>query len=134
MFPTNIYSTSVAAAPAKGLAPTYLPSMPSDPNAATACPSTGSGAGCYKYIAYSVSSSNCTASNPPVTYHLGASLEDLTNSGLSQDVDADTGGAYVYTSYTACTFGLSLATFNGNALNCTGTTANVPDACYDVAP
>ncbi len=130
-YPKNIYSTS-GVAPSNGLAPTYLPSMPVDPNATAACTSSAT-ASCYKYIAYG-SGPNCNNNTtPPVTYHLGASMENPNDSFA--DVDADNGGAYVYTAYTACTTGVTgAATFNGNATACSGATAATPDGCFDVAP
>lgn len=140
VYPKNIYAASTISgksAPDTGLAGAYLPVVPSDPNSSAACASS-SGTGCYKYIAYTAgSSTNCNATTyPPVTYHLGAAMEDTTGAGgLTQDVDADTGSTYVYTGYTACTLSVpGAATFNGNATACTGTTAATTDACYDVAP
>jgi type II secretion system protein G len=131
-YPRNIYSTS-GTAPANGLAPTYLPTVPRDPNGALACINSGV-AGCYKYVAYGTGA-NCNATtNPPLTYHLGAAVEDTSGGVTANDVDADNGGTYVYTGYTACTTGVvGAATFNGNATACTGTAA-ATDVCYDVAP
>lgn len=132
-YPKNIYSTS-GTAPSNGLAPSYLPTVPRDPNGSATCTNSGV-AGCYKYVAYGTSA-NCNAgSNPPLTYHLGAAVEDTSGAATANDVDADTGGTYVYTGYTACTTTVTgAATFNGNATACTGTTAATVDACYDVAP
>ncbi|MBP7770824.1 MAG: prepilin-type N-terminal cleavage/methylation domain-containing protein [Candidatus Pacebacteria bacterium] len=135
MYPRNIYA-GAGTAPASGLAPTYLPSVPSDPENTSACADSGP-TKCYKYVAYSTGSANCTATNStnvPVTYHLGAAMEDTTGSGgLLQDVDADNGGTYVYTGFVKC-LGTGSNIFNGNATGCTGDTAATPDACYDVAP
>lgn len=132
-YPKNIYSTS-GTAPNNGLAPGYLPTVPKDPTATGNCSNSGD-VGCYKYVAYGVNSNCNNGTNPPLTYHLGSKVEDTANSGMTQDVDADTGGTYVYTGYVACTFAVSgAATFNGNAADCTGGTAATPDACYDVAP
>lgn len=132
-YPRNIYSTS-GTAPANGLAPTYLPSVPRDPNGTLSC-TDSSIAGCYKYVAYGTNSNCNGTTNPPLTYHLGASVEYPSSGVTANDVDADTGGTYVYTGYTACTLGVSgAAVFNGNATSCTGGTAANPDACYDVAP
>lgn len=136
MYPKNIYSTS-GVAPQSGLAPTYLPSVPRDPQGSLNCTNSGV-AGCYKYVAYGTSA-NCNPlanpPNPPLTYHLGAAVEDTTGSVTANDVDADNGGTYVYTGYTACTTGVTgAATFNGNATNCTGSSAATTDTCYDAAP
>ncbi len=139
MYPENIYAAA-GTAPDGGLAPTYLPVVPTDPNNTTACTNSGA-VGCYKYVAYTPgttgASANCNGTSfPPATYHLGAVMEDTTGSGgLSTDVDADNGGTYVYTNFAKCTVGVSgAAAFNGNAAACTGATAANPDACYDVAP
>ncbi len=141
MYPRNIYA-GAGTVPASGLAPTYLPSVPSDPDASSACTASASDASnCYKYVAYSTGSTNCTganSTNAPVTYHLGAALEDTRNSALLNDVDADNGGTYVYTGYSACTTGVTGASvFNGNASECLngGSAMSSPDdGCYDVAP
>lgn len=139
MYPRNIYA-GAGTAPLNGLAPTYLPSVPSDPTNSSACSDSGP-SGCYKYIAYAPGttggSANCNATTyPPTTYHLGADIEDTTGSGgLLQDVDADNGGTYVYTNFAKCSVGVTgAAAFNGNAPDCVGATAATPDACYDVAP
>jgi len=136
MYPRNIYA-GAGTAPNNGLAPTYLPSVPSDPKNSSACADSGP-TDCYKYVAYAVGTTggtaNCSANNPPVTYHLGANMEDTTGSGgLMQDVDADNGGTYVYTGVARC-IGTGSNVFNGNAPACLGTTAASTDDCYDVAP
>ncbi len=139
MYPLNIYAAA-GTAPGGGLAPTYLPTVPRDPNSSAAC-ADSSGTTCYKYVAYTPGttggSANCNATTfPPASYHLGASMEDTTGGGgLSQDVDADT-ATYVYTNLAKCTVGVSGAlSFNGNSTGCANaTTPATPDACYDVAP
>lgn len=141
MYPKNIYSTS-GTAPDSGLAPIYLPTVPKDPSTSITCGDSQS-AGCYKYVAYAVGTTGapaaCTANNfPPASYHLGADMEDTSGSGgLSQDVDADTGGTYLYTNLARCTAGVTgAAAFNGNAPDCIGASAMTApsDGCYDVAP
>jgi type II secretion system protein G len=133
MYPKNIYAVNGTGAPDTGLAPTYLPAVPRDPNSTTACTSPLA-AGCYKYIAYA-GSANCNGTTfPPTSYHLGAAVEDTSGSMTANDIDADAGGTYTY-SNTACTLGYAGALpFNGNATSCSGTTAANPDRCYDVAP
>jgi len=133
MYPKNIYSTS-GVAPSNGLSPNYLPVVPKDPNGSATCTDSGV-AGCYKYIAYGTNSICNNSTNPPFTYHLGAAMEDTNGAWVSQDIDADTGGTYVYTGYVGCTTAVTGAqVFNGNATGCSGSTAANPDACYDVAP
>ncbi len=68
----ELYFDSNKAYPAtlSSLAPTYIPVISTDPNG-----------GAYLYAAISVSGS-CTS------YHLGATLEDSSNSALSSDADA----------------------------------------------
>ncbi len=136
MYPTNIYATT-GSAPASGLAPSYLPVVPIDPSAAAGTSCTNSGvAGCYKYVAYTTGtggSSICNSTSlPPITYHLGAAIENPSDS--LQDVDADNGGTVVYTANNKCS-ATGANTFNGNAAGCAPTTpASVPDACFDVSP
>lgn len=131
MYPKNIYSTS-GVAPSNGLAPTYLPSVPRDPNASAAC--INSGAGCYKYVAYGTGGTCNNSTNPPLTYHLGADME--VPSDTYPDLDADTSGSiYSYASYSYCTLVTNSNPFNGNSSGCADqTTPAVPDDCYDVAP
>jgi general secretion pathway protein G len=59
-----------------GLAPTYIPVVPTDPV----------GAAAYRYSALG-SGVSCTA------YHLGATMEETTNQALTGDVDAAAGTA-----------------------------------------
>jgi prepilin-type N-terminal cleavage/methylation domain-containing protein len=145
VYPVNIYGTG-ASAPTSGLAPTYLPVVPIDPNApsGTTC-ANSSGTYCYKYAPYSPGDGTtaCTAAGCPtavsctnsqsvypVTYHLGAALENPSDA--IQDVDADTGSTYLYTGYKKCSG--FLVPFQGNATNCSGSSGASPDACYDQAP
>ncbi len=142
MYPVNIYSTS-GSAPASGLAPAYLPVVPTDPTNSSACTSS-TPTGCYKYVAYTPGTTGgslvCNdSSRPPLSYHLGATLEDITDGGLTRDVDADSGGTYLYTNLARCT--ASASTFNGLSAatagcNATGGTAQPggTETCYDVAP
>jgi type II secretion system protein G len=147
MYPINIYSTS-GTAPANGLAPTYLPVVPTDPNNSATCTDSSAG-GCYKYVAYTPGTTGgsitCNGSSrPPVSYHLGATLENVDDGGLTRDVDADSGGTYVYTNLARCT-GTGSSAFNGLSAGTSaantgcGTTAGTAqpggtETCYDVAP
>lgn len=146
MYPTNIYGSG-ASAPAMGLAPNYIAVVPKDPNAVASdnC-SSGTGqnglASCYHYSAYQGPGGGgvCNSTNPPITYHLGAGLEDTTNSALSGDVDAndDLEPVPYASAYVPCTS--APTKFNGNAitgtLKCAGAdaAAATPDSCYDVTP
>ena len=105
------------------LAPNYIPTIPCDPNSNSSCSIP------YKYTAYDLTSVSGGSSNcgiyPRVKYHLGAALEDSTNSALSQDSDFVAGATY-----TACSS--SGADFNGTAPACVGTSGSLTDNCYDV--
>jgi len=129
MYPKNIYGSG-ASAPDSGLAPTYLPRVPTDPNQSGAC--TGAEAACYKYISFKsgTGSSVCNAGMPPVTYHIGAPIEDTVNTYLAQDLDTSA----TISGYTACTTGVPNPTFDGNAQGCVGTSPAAPDSCYDLRP
>ena len=134
MYPINIYAVA-GAAPSGGLAPDYLPTVPIDPSRG-ACTSTGTGPGCYAYTSYWAaaegSGSVCNATvRVPILYHIGTAFEDTTNAALTQDIDAAL--TYFSTSYSACTTG-AYGRFDGNATNCSGTTAASPDNCYDLRP
>jgi type II secretion system protein G len=107
------------------IAPTYLPTVPCDPNSNASCSVP------YKYTSYNLTSVSGGSSNcglyHVVKYHVGAALEDSTNSALSQDADFVAGATY-----TACS---GTTDFNGNANNptpCVGSTAAITDLCYDV--
>jgi type II secretion system protein G len=149
MYPKNIYA-GAGVAPASGLAPVYLPVVPTDPNSSTACADSGPG-GCYKYIAYAPGttggSASCNATTfPPASYHLGATLEDINDGGLTRDVDADAGGTYVYTNLAKCSVGVTGANnFSGISAGtgtantgCSSTAGTAQpggtETCYDVAP
>ena len=115
-----------------GLAGAYLSPVPTDPNYSTGSNCTNSAAtdpACYRYIPIAASSGavNCNTNNPPISYHLGAILEDNTNSALSQDADAAVNLA-------ACSDSVSGPDFNGNTTNCSGSSVTSPDACYDETP
>ncbi len=142
MYPLNIYAAS-GAAPGGGLAPTYLPVVPIDPQGGTgscsAATANSSGTGCYRYTPYTTSSSGIcsnSSSNLPIIYHIGAGFEDTSSSALSQDIDGNSSLSNVYTSITfyRCTTSPSPASFDGNAGGCTGTSAATPDGCYDLTP
>ncbi len=129
MYPKNIYAGS-GSAPSSGLAPTYLPTVPRDPNSTSAC-SDSSTAGCYKYMAFG-SAGACNANtSPPSMYHLGAALEDTSSTGLLSDVDAPSTGG-VFTGLFQCAG--AYASFDGNATGCSGTSAASPDSCFDMTP
>lgn len=96
------YATDLA-----DLAPTYIATVPTDPQTDAS-------------YAYAALGSGTTCSS----YHLGAYLEDSGHVSLSSDVDAAAG--------TICTGGGTA--FNGNADDCTGSTAATTDQCYDVKP
>ena len=137
MSPVNVYAAA-GAAPAGGLAPNYLPTVPIDPSRGTC--SLGTEAGCYAYTAYWAaaegSGASCNATTKvPIMYHIGAALEDTGNQGLvTPGGDIDAAYAYFSANYTACTTA-AYGRFNGNALNCAVTdTAASPDNCYDLRP
>ena len=110
------YPTSLSA-----LTPNYIAVIPTDPK------NNGTS---YLYSAYNAPGNPiCTTTNKPVKYHLAAVMESTnsTNSALNQDVDA----TYASLPATQCTN--TTATFDGNALNCSGTSAQAlsVDNCYD---
>jgi prepilin-type N-terminal cleavage/methylation domain-containing protein len=111
------------------LVPNYLPVMPTDPSysvTSATCVSAPSTAGCYKYTAFASSGTLCNAANPPIKYHIGAALEQTSNSALSNDVDAALNN-------NSCSG--AAADFDGTSVGCTGT-AGTPqpggtETCYD---
>ncbi len=105
------------------LVPTYLPAMPGDPSYATIACTNGTQSSCYKYVAIGSSSNNCTGSNVPESYHLGAVLEDSTNIALTQD-------ANVVPNSNACTQS-NTQDFYSNSTGCS-TSVSSPVTCYAV--
>lgn len=92
------------------LVPTYMGQLPTDPQ-------TGAS---YVYSGVDGNGSAGTCES----YHLAAVMENDGYAAMTQDSDALSSG-------TACTGSTPL--FNGNAANCSGTTAATPDRCYDIA-
>ncbi len=137
-FPVNIYASSAyqasSADPRNGLGGAYLSPVPTDPNYSTGSNCTNTSAtdqACYRYEAiYTSSGVTCNTTSQPVSYHLGAILEDTTNSALTQDANA-TANANVCTNS-----GGGSTDFSGNSVSSSGrcsTTSGTP-ACYDVTP
>lgn len=127
MYPEQIYATG-ASAPDSGLAPTYLPTVPRDP----------SNSAYYKYSGFRTSGgAACSTTNPPILYHLSATLEQ-NNTALNDDADMGTSP----TGYSECTTGVASpgaqGNINGTSVACS-TTAGTPqpggtELCYDQRP
>ena len=149
MYPKNIYSTS-GSPPSNGLAPNYISSVPTDPGyttTASTCAGNGSASGCYTYKAYAASAGACSTSNPPVSYHLAAVLEQASNLGLINDTDAYISGgtlviAGVNTNLNGC-LNAGSSDFDGRsavtATSICDNNAGTPEpggteTCYDVTP
>lgn len=141
MYPKNIYAAA-GTAPDGGLAPTYLPMVPRDPNAtgSEACSGTGANglAGCYKYNAYTTAVSQlCSSTNIPVLYHIGAAFEESTNAALTQDMDGSSNLSNIYTSpaYYYCSNSPSpTSAFDGTSASCNSSSAATESNCYDLTP
>lgn len=116
LYPANIYT---ACGTAGSLCPTFIPAVPKDP--------VGPAGGInYNYAALGTGAS-CTS------YHLGATLSEISNPALQGDVDAAAG--------TICTGGGT--EFSGLSASAEGVacsaTAGTPqpggtETCYDVKP
>jgi general secretion pathway protein G len=123
-YPCDIYSTTDSVACPR-FAGVYMSKVPVDPRASNYL-YTGQIPGAL------IDGQACSGAT---AYHLGAILENRTNSVNSQDSDASmTGNAYVtvgLTNYWACG---STVSFDGNANNCSGTSPASTDGCYDVWP
>ena len=91
---------------------TYLSKIPADPKDSSA----------YKYVGIDISSPASPVSCE--SYHLGAVMENTSNSSLKQDRDVLNGSI--------CTG--SAVDFHGNATNCSGTVSVTSDPCFDLAP
>jgi len=143
-YPRNIYSTSASAAPALGLAPAYLPFVPTDPSDTAAC-TDGQQTSCYKYAGFALIANNPPSGNPacngttnPVAkYQVGAKLEETGNASLNgQDADAPVAPAGTMAGFRLCNSAGSA--FDGTSVDCTsalGTAQpNGTEKCYDMTP
>jgi prepilin-type N-terminal cleavage/methylation domain-containing protein len=120
-YPVNIYASGSGT-----LIPTYLSSMPTDPSyqvTVATCATAPTTAGCYPYAGIQ-SGSSCTS------FHLGANLEQIGNTALTNDFS---GTNPSYTAGTVCTGSLSgVVDFTGaNSASCRSGGAGY---CYDVHP
>ena len=125
-YPTGIYSNQLS---------TYLPNVPLDPKDNTT-----------QYAYYAVGTPNNACGTSKVGYHLGALMEDSTNSGLKQDVDANylansavsgaticNGGTAGYNSISGGFDGKAGASSGGNQCNPGSTVpGGTIETCYDV--
>lgn len=102
------------------LQPNYISNVPTDPSS----PGTP-----YSYVTWNSTNTQICTSNKPIGYHLGAGLEDSTNSALQQDADAGP-----RTSTQDCGGGADFAG-RGKTVNyaCASTyTLGDVETCYDV--
>ena len=109
-YPSSIYGGALAP---------YLAVVPLDPNDNVTQ---------YKYVTWNAFNTTNCLGNLPIGYHLGAGLEDPSNTSLKQDVDLA-----VRASNTDCG---STADFDGKAAtvgNACGTSAASTETCYDVS-
>ncbi len=101
----------------------YLSSMPTDPSYTPAC-STGTEAGCYKYVADGPTGSSVCASGFASGYHLGTILE------LSTDLPTVYNHVPAATACATPTASTVTPDFNANSTDCNGTSGTVK--CFDV--
>jgi type II secretory pathway pseudopilin PulG len=84
LYPANIYAAS------GGISPNYLPTVPTDPNYAISsatCSTAPTTAGCYLYSGLVPSGGGTTCA----AFHLGATLEQSSNTALNNDSDSAAG-------------------------------------------
>jgi prepilin-type N-terminal cleavage/methylation domain-containing protein len=147
MYPKDIYEapcTTTTVAPNCGLAPTYLPVVPTDPSyPSVVCSALGNANedSCYRYTALKPSGGSliCNATNAPTSYHIGAILEDSGNASLSNDTDAPltpgTRGNIVTTGWAVCnTVGGTIGTADFDGYSCTSSAGAAEGTCYDMFP
>ncbi len=105
-FPTAISTSTL-------VANNFISTIPKDPQSGSA----------YSYAGLQGSASSAATC---ASYHLGATLENSSNSALSTDTDGQTGG----------TFGASVAGGTSDGAICTGSGADFAgtDPIYDVRP
>lgn len=124
-YPQDIYA-------ANALAPTYMPSVPTDPNG-TGCAGQGGGKYCYTALNILAGGSVNCISNTPVKYHLAAVLEIAGTNGSGNY--SQTAGAAA-NSANACNGSPLTSDFNGISTGCTTSGSNGSaggaTSCYDV--
>lgn len=150
MYPWNIYKSGGTTPPDMGLAPNYLPVVPTDPSLsvdpASVCAGAPTSNGCYSYVALRVGSPglscNGLGSNPyPTRYHIAAVFEDTSNKLLTQDVDSTANA----NGFGACSNSNGGAgDFDGTSIGdstsyrCTATAGtkqpNGTETCFDMTP
>ena len=122
-FPCSLTSTGNIGSCAPDFYPTYMATVPKDPKTNTD----------YIYVAQQTTSAtdNLTCINKSVVYyHIGAIMEITGSSLLNQDDDKTQAQQTGY----ACSQSNGGARFDGNATNCSGSSAATDDSCYDVVP
>jgi len=108
-----------------GLAPTYIPKVPTDP------------VGAVEYVYYAVGCAAVTPTGPCTGYRLGAVLEDGTNPALRGDADSTVAGGAASVS--------AIQNFDGTSVGaagvCVATAGDDRDSagagtetCYDTTP
>jgi prepilin-type N-terminal cleavage/methylation domain-containing protein len=140
MYPVNIYSSaSGSAAPLNGLAPAYLPAVPTDPNQSGTCTGTETSV-CYKYSAFNtVSPAACNnTTRVPVRYHLAAVMEETTNGALTQDADAPVAPNGSMAGMSKCGNSAGTGDIDGTSVGCSTTAGtaqpNGTETCFDMTP
>lgn len=127
-FPCGIYDlTATPSCPVfSGI---YMSKVPNDPKDGTTQ---------YTYVALSPASGTGSAQScagfPPNLYHLGAVLEQTSNTALKDDFDRPKDPVINGIQYTYCLQSTVPSDFHGNATSCSGPTPASTDPCYDVAP
>lgn len=152
-YPYSVYTSGgTAGNPSLGLSPSYLSVVPFDPGvsgaSASACATNPANNGCYSYAPLNAVAvgKNCNNTGGltapyPVSYHLGATLEDTTNSSLSSDADRALSSNGLYGCNNNSTFSGSSYDFDGTSVGnttsrlCTGTAGGAgTETCYDQTP
>lgn len=122
-YPATIYFTTSGTAPSTAMAP-YLTVVPTDPKTSA------------QYVYYQESST--VGCSTIVGFHLGALLEDSSNSALTQDVDSAPTGVVGATTVCNAPTGYSSGFDGRNPANVAGTGCNPgaytsgTELCYDV--
>ena len=118
---TPVCSATVQYGLEAALAPNYITAVPRDPNAAA-------GSDCYRYASIVP-----TLGTARTSYHLGAVLEDPTNTALTSDRDCNDG--VVNSCGAAVAVGVGANIQGIESSNCTAAAGTAgTDRCYDVTP
>ena len=139
-YPLSIYDTTgnVCGSISSGqglVAGSFIPNVPTDPSDTASC-GTGAESSCYIYVAIASTAGLCAGNtgSPPISYHLGATLE-TSNTALQNDSDTLTKNPKSCIDIWSSDFlGLAKGPVGSHCSGVAGTQYPGTETCFDVTP